>query len=48
MFRSSGPVSPVHGDAAMARNNRKIKKANHGKRPCCGNLVRKKRNKFRN
>lgn len=31
----------------MARNYRKIKKANHGKRPCCGNMVRKRRNKFK-
>jgi hypothetical protein len=28
----------------MAVNNRRIKKANHGKRPCCGNQRRKKRN----
>lgn len=33
---------------AMARNKRKIKKANHGKRPCCGNLSRKRKNKFKN
>lgn len=32
----------------MARNKRKIKKANHGKRPCCGNLARKRKNKFKN
>lgn len=31
----------------MARNWRKMKKANHGKRPCCGNMLRKKRNRFR-
>lgn len=31
----------------MARNKRKIKKANHGKRPCCGNLRRKRISRFR-
>jgi len=31
----------------MARNYRRIKKANHGKRPCCGNMRRKAANKFR-
>jgi hypothetical protein len=27
----------------MAHNKRMIKKANHGKRPCCGNATRKRR-----
>jgi hypothetical protein len=31
----------------MARNKRKIKKANHGARPCCGNLRRKRENKIK-
>ena len=28
----------------MAVNNRRIKKANHGKRPCCGKVRRRRKN----